>query len=266
MKTNEEQKKSYLELLRLNLFSKKNLKTILLSGILCFLYTLTDVIFMSGDYKIQLYSAGIHGMGDAIAKILIYIDIFDFTKNKSFNGIFAASFFGVVNLLLLIFISFPKLDFKFSLNSLINSILLIFCLSSLTFAINDPNGYLYKMHNCFGLFAPDDESFFPSFIRVFLSAFLNGISCGYCLKIGSSTGGVDIIAKYLSIYKKKDISMLLTVLNFAIGLFSVAFISIWSKQINWISLFFTIIKIPITSVFIFLVLNFKKIKKECKII
>ncbi|WP_425329536.1 YitT family protein [Texas Phoenix palm phytoplasma] len=235
-------KKSYLKLLKITLFDKKNIKTIFLSAFLCFLYTLTDVMFMSGDYKIQLYSTGIHGMGDAIAKILIYIDLFDFTKNKSFNGIFAASFFGFVNLLLFIFISFPKLDFKFSINSLINSILLIFFLSGLTFTINNPNGYLYNMHNFFGLFKSNDASFFPSLMRVLIGAILNGLICGYCIKIGSSTGGVDIIAKYLSIYKKKDISLLLTILNFCIGIFSVTFVSFWSRQINWISLFFTIIK------------------------
>lgn len=58
------------------------------------------------------------------------------------------------------------------------------------------------MKNCFGLFKPEG-GFLISFIRIILTSIIAGIAHGFAIKIGSSTGGTDIIAKYLSNYKKK---------------------------------------------------------------
>ncbi|MDV3196290.1 MAG: hypothetical protein Q8885_02125 [Candidatus Phytoplasma stylosanthis] len=75
-------------------FTKKNLKIFLISSFLIFIYTLLDVMFMSGDYEMKLYTTGIHGIGDAIAKVLIQI-FPNILHNKSFNGYFVAFFFWI---------------------------------------------------------------------------------------------------------------------------------------------------------------------------
>ncbi|MDV3158247.1 MAG: hypothetical protein Q8753_01125, partial [Pigeon pea little leaf phytoplasma] len=49
---------------------KINFNFILINIFLCFFYCLADILFVSGNYKINLYVTGVHGIGDAIAKVL----------------------------------------------------------------------------------------------------------------------------------------------------------------------------------------------------
>ncbi|WAN63058.1 YitT family protein [Candidatus Phytoplasma rubi] len=231
--------------------TKYNIIIILISLFLMFLYTFIDVILMSGDYDIKLYTTGIHGIGDAIAKILK--SIFQI-QNESFNGWFAACFFAVVNLFLFIFISFPKLDLKFSLNSLINIIGFFVFLFILTYLINNPKGMLKSWSYCFGWISKNC-GIWKSLLRVMIVSIFSSFTIGMCINIGSSTGGIDIIAKYLVIYKNKTISTSINVLNFFIAIFSIIFLSIWDRNIHLVSLLLTFIKLAVNSLVIYITLN-----------
>ncbi|WP_323847816.1 MAG: YitT family protein [Phytoplasma sp.] len=234
-------------------FTKKNIKTIFISLFLVLIYILVDVIFMSGDYQTTVYTTGIHGIGDAIAKILIKIKPDSF-PNTTFNGLFASIFVGCVNLFLFIFISFPKLDFKFSMNSLINTIAFVILLFIFTFLINKPDGQLHFLSHGFGLIKKD-SGFGLSLLRVIIVSCSTGFIISFCIKTGSSTGGIDIIAKYLSIYKKKNISFCINILNYIIAIFSVSFLYFYQREIHFISLLLTFIKLLITSFIIYFMLN-----------
>lgn len=198
---------------KINKIDKKiNFKIIALGMFLSLIYILSDALFVSGQYQIKIYTTGIHGIGDAIAKILIDLNnkghflnsniLSKYIQSNDFNGIFAGIFYGLVNILLFIFIAFPKLDSKFTINSFINSIFLFIFIIILAKQINGDYGHLKKMKNCFGLFKPEG-GFWISLVRIIITSVLAGIAHGFAIKIGSSTGGTDIIAKYLSIYKKK---------------------------------------------------------------
>ncbi|KXT29403.1 hypothetical protein AXA84_0048 [Candidatus Phytoplasma oryzae] len=249
-----------------------NLKIILMGIFFSFIYILSDALFVSGNYDIKIYTTGIHGIGDAIAKILKEISnkdfflnfpyLFKLTQKSSFNGIFAGIFYGVVNILLFIFIAFPKLDYKFSINSLINSIFLFLFIIILAKQINGEYGYLKKMQNCFGLFKPNG-GFIISFIRIILTSIIAGIAHGFSIKIGSSTGGTDIIAKYLANYKKKDISIYITISNFLICLIAVIVLFLFNQEFEWKSLILSLIKIFITGYLIYLIVK-KKVNTNTK--
>ncbi|WP_341266576.1 YitT family protein [Candidatus Phytoplasma fraxini] len=235
-------------------FTKKNIKTIFISLCLIAIYSLIDVIFMSGDYTTTIYTTGIHGIGDAIAKILIKIKPDYFTKNTAFNGLFAAMFFGCVNFFLFTFISFPKLDLKFSINSLINTIAFVIFLFMFTFLINTNEGCLHFLSNCFGLIKKD-SGFGLSLLRVIIVSISTSLTISLCIKQGSSTGGIDIIAKYLSVYKNKNISFYINILNYIIAICSITFLYIYHRKLDYISLLLTFIKLSITSYIVYLVLN-----------
>ncbi|WP_284928407.1 YitT family protein [Candidatus Phytoplasma sp. AldY-WA1] len=231
--------------------TKYNITIVLISLCLMFLYTFIDVILMSGDYDIKLYTTGIHGIGDAIAKILK--NVFQI-QSESFNGLFAACFYAVVNLFLFVFISFPKLDLKFSLNSLINIIGFFVFLSILTYLINDSKGMFNSWSYCFG-WIPKDCGIWKSLLRVTIVSIFSSFALGMCINIGSSTGGIDIIAKYLFIYKNKTISTSINVLNFFIAVVSIIFLSIWEGKLHVGSLLLTFIKLAINSLVIYITLN-----------
>ncbi|KAB8122076.1 MAG: putative secreted protein [Candidatus Phytoplasma cynodontis] len=250
---------------------KIDFKVIILGIFLSFIYVLSDALFVSGQYKIKIYTTGIHGIGDAIAKILKDINnknylskfplLSNYTRYNEFNGFFAGIFYGIVNILLFLFIAFPKLDYKFNINSFINSFVLFIFVIILAKQINGDNGYLYKMKNCFGLFKPEG-GFLISFIRIILTSIIAGIAHGFAIKIGSSTGGTDIIAKYLSNYKKKDISFYITISNFLICLIAVIIIFIFKREFEWESLILSIIKILMTGYLIYFINKKKNLKKS----
>ncbi|KND62690.1 hypothetical protein [Candidatus Phytoplasma phoenicium] len=87
--------------------TKKNITVLIITIILCFCYILQDIIFLSGDYNIKLYSSGIHGIGDAIAKIFRETKCFNSLSQKPyFIGVFAAIFFIFINFFLFLFFFF----------------------------------------------------------------------------------------------------------------------------------------------------------------
>lgn len=244
--------------------TQKNIKTLILTIILCFFYILQDILFASGDYNIKIYSTGIHGIGDAIAKIINETKCFVSVSQKPyFIGVFAAIFFIIVNILLLLFISFPKLDFKFSINSLIYSIFFTIILINLSLLINNNNN---PLQYCFNIFSKED-SFKKTFFRVIICSCISGFIHGLCLRIDSSTAGMDIIAKYICIYKKKDISLIIAILNYFTGIIAVIFLSIFNGYLNKSGLFLAFFKNTLSSFVIYLVINFnfkKNIKIKCK--
>ncbi|WP_153368993.1 YitT family protein [Candidatus Phytoplasma sacchari] len=253
--------------------TKIDLKIIAI-GIFCSLiYILSDALFVSGQYDIKIYTTGIHGIGDAIAKILkdagdkgYLVNIpflFKYTQNNDFNGVFAGLFYGLVNIMLFVFIAFPKLDSKFTINSFINSVFLFIFIIILAQQINGDNGHLKKMRNCFGLFKPEGD-FLISFFRIVITSILAGIAHGFSIKIGSSTGGTDIIAKYLSNYKKKDISFYITISNFLICLIAVFILFFFKRELEWKSLILSMTKIFITGYIIYFIVNNFSIKKLIK--
>lgn len=238
--------------------TKKNIKTLIITIILCFCYILQDILFASGNYNIKIYSSGIHGIGDAIAKIISETKCFlPFSQKPYFVGVFAAIFFIIINILLLLFIAFPKLDFKFSINSLIYSIFFTIILINLSFLINKNNN---SLQYCFNFFSKED-SFKKTFLRVIICSCISGIIHGICLRIDSSTAGMDIIAKYISIYKKKDISLIIAILNYFTGIIAVMFLSIYNNYLNTSGLFLAFSKNTLTSIIIYLVINFNFKKK-----
>ncbi|TVY12157.1 YitT family protein [Candidatus Phytoplasma pini] len=231
---------------------KKNLKIISLSILLSFLFCLADIIFYVGDYKNILYSTGIYGVGDSIAKIL-----FQAKKIKDNQiTLVSYSFFGLVNLFLFIFIAFPKLNINFTIKTLINSIFIIIFGIILGFLINTEGQILYRMRNFFGFFSPE-EKIWQSLLRIIIGSSIIGTILGLCIKINSSTGGIDIIAKYLEIYKNKDISKCITVFNFSITILTVLILKIFNivNEIQYISLFLTFFKIILTHIFMILILK-----------
>ncbi|MDO8168005.1 YitT family protein [Candidatus Phytoplasma melaleucae] len=244
-----------------SLFGPKNklhVKTIFINIFLCFIYSLSDVFFNSGNYKVNSYATGIHGIGDAIAKILKAN--FIFLKNNSlFVGLFSAFFYIIINAFLFIFISFPKLSYKFTISTLINSISIFVFLILLTASINNNNSlYLNKMKNFFGLFDMDG-GFWSSFVRIIVSAILGGIIGGITIRIGGSTGGIDIISKYLNVYKQKDISLMICLFNYSISVIATLLIYFTTKKFYWESIFLTnFIKIPLSTFFMYFTTNRNK--------
>ncbi|MDV3198289.1 MAG: YitT family protein [Vigna little leaf phytoplasma] len=239
----------------------------IITMILCLGYILQDVIFLSEEYDIKLYTSGIHGIGDAIAKIIKETNLlYPLSQKYYFVSLFAAIFFLTINIFLFLFIAWPKLDLRFSINSLIYSFFFTICLIILNFLIKDENSKLSKIKYCFGFFSKEDK-FGLSFLRVLISAIISGIIHGICIRIGSSTAGTDIIAKYLSIYKKKDISLIIGILNYLIGIIAVIFLSIYNKKLDYEGLFLTFFKTTLTTLIIYLIMkiNFKKINPHIEI-
>ncbi|NWN45663.1 YitT family protein [Candidatus Phytoplasma pruni] len=237
-----------------------NIKNFTLFLTLSFIYSLVDVVFSSGDYDINLYATGVHGIGDAIAKVLK--SIFNI-ENPLFIGFFAASFYGIVNGILLILISFPKLDRKFSITTLLNSIFILFFILTLTYLINDLN--CLKLKNFFNVSPSKGGGFGLSLVRVMIVATIGGLTYGTLIGKGSSSGGIDIISKYLNIYKKKDISAITCILNYLIAIISTLLIYFGTKEFQWESIILTnLVKIPLNTFFIYLAIKKTKPKKEIK--
>ncbi|MDW3617513.1 MAG: YitT family protein [Candidatus Phytoplasma pruni] len=236
-----------------------NIKNFTLFLTLSFIYSLIDVVFSSGNYDINLYATGVHGIGDAIAKVLK--SIFQI-ENPLFIGFFAASFYGIVNGILLILISFPKLDRKFSITTLLNSFFILFFILTLTYLINDLN--CLGLKNFFGCF-PEDSSFGLSLLRVMIVAIVGGLTYGILIGKGSSSGGIDIISKYLNIYKKKDISVITCILNYLIAIISTLLIYFGTVKFQWESIILTnLVKIPLNTLFIYLAIKKTQPKNKIK--
>ncbi|MEC4558689.1 MAG: YitT family protein ['Conium maculatum' witches'-broom phytoplasma] len=241
-----------------------NIKNFTLFLTLSFIYSLVDVVFSSGDYDINLYATGVHGIGDAIAKVLKSSlgEKYYLFKSPLFIGFFAASFYGIVNGILLILISFPKLDRKFSITTLLNSIFILFFILTLTYLINHQGKLGLK--NFFGLF-PKDSGFGLSLVRVMIVATIGGLTYGTLIGKGSSSGGIDIISKYLNIYKKKDISAITCILNYLIAIISTLLIYFGTDKFQWQSIILTnLVKIPLNTFFIYLAIKKTKPKNEIK--
>jgi uncharacterized membrane-anchored protein YitT (DUF2179 family) len=234
-----------------------NIQNFTLFLTLSFVYSLVDVVFSSGNYEINLYATGVHGIGDAIAKVLK--SVFNIS-NPLFVGFFSACFYGVINGILLIFISFPKLDRKFSITTLLNSFFILLFIVILTYLINDRN--LGGIRNFYGLF-PENSGFGISLLRVIIVAIISGIAYGILIGKGSSSGGIDIISKYLSIYKKKDISVITCILNYFIAIISTLLIYFTKGTFQWESIILTnLVKIPLNTLFIYLAIQKTKPKKS----
>ncbi|MDV3165149.1 MAG: YitT family protein [Candidatus Phytoplasma australasiaticum] len=241
----------------INLSENKKINFIffLINIFLCFFYCLADVLFVSGNYKINLYVTGVHGIGDAIAKVLK--SNFDIFKcNSLFVGFFAAFFYLFINFILFMFIAFPKLDSKFNITTLCNTIFIFLFLTILTILINGNNGIIFnKMQNFFGIFDYEGKFWFSNLLRVFIVSLITGIIGGICIRIGGSTGGIDIISKYLYIYKKKDISFITCIFNYLISIIATFLIYATTKEFYWESILLTnLIKIPLTTFFMYLVI------------
>ncbi|MDV3166170.1 MAG: YitT family protein ['Waltheria sp.' little leaf phytoplasma] len=234
---------------------KINFNFILINIVLCFFYCLTDILFVSGNYKINLYVTGVHGIGDAIAKVL-KSNFVILKYNSSFVGFFAAFFYLLVNFVLFIFIAVPKLDSKFNIITCLNTICIFIFLTILTILINGNNGFVFnKMQNFFGIFDYEGKFWFSNFLRVFIVSLVTGIIAGICIRIGGSTGGIDIISKYLYIYKKKDISLITCIFNYLISIIATFLIYTTTKKFYWESIFLTnFVKIPLTTFFMYLII------------
>ncbi|MDV3196812.1 MAG: YitT family protein, partial [Pigeon pea little leaf phytoplasma] len=160
------------------------------------------------------------------------------------------------NYILYIFIAFNKLDIKFNITTLFNTIFIFLFLTILTILFNGNNGLVWnKMQNVFGLFDYEGKFWFSNLLRVFMVSLITGVIGGICIRIGGSTGGIDIISKYLYIYKKKDISLITCIFNYFISIIATFLIYATTQEFYWESIFLTnLVKIPLTTFFMYLII------------
>ncbi|WP_334331179.1 YitT family protein [Candidatus Phytoplasma prunorum] len=188
--------------------------------ICCFLFGYFSVCFFGAQYKCVIYTSGIYGVSDAISRFLIKIEFLT-EKNKDY---FASLLYIMVNILLFFFIAFPKLDKNFNINAVCSTVFISLFVSFFSFYIlknTENEGFFVRSKNFFGIFDTESTELRKNILRAFLSGILISICLIIPIKIGSSTGGIDIIAKYLFIYKNKDISLVIIIFNYSISFFFV---------------------------------------------
>ncbi|MFP7699684.1 MAG: YitT family protein [Candidatus Phytoplasma pyri] len=186
----------------------------------CFLFGYFSICFFGTQYKCVIYTSGIYGVSDAISRLLIKIEIL----KKEYKDYFASFLYIMVNLLLFLFIALPKLDKNFNINAIFSIVFISLFVSFFSFNIleNTKNeGFFAKSKNFFGIFDTESTELNKNILRAILSGILISICLIIPIKIGSSTGGIDIIAKYLFIYKNKDISLVIIIFNYSISFFFV---------------------------------------------
>ncbi|CAP18440.1 conserved hypothetical protein [Candidatus Phytoplasma mali] len=188
--------------------------------ICCCFFGYFSVCFFGPQYKCVIYTSGIYGVSDAVSRFFIKIGFLQ-ENNKDY---FASFLYILVNFLLFLFIAFPKLDKNFNINSIFSIVFLSLFVSFFSFHIvKNPNneGFFAQSKNFFGIFDTESIELKKNILRAFLSGILISICLIIPIKIGSSTGGIDIIAKYLFIYKNKDISLVIIIFNYSISFFFV---------------------------------------------
>ncbi|MBP5836162.1 YitT family protein [Candidatus Phytoplasma meliae] len=160
-------------------------------------------------YKTDLYPGGIHGLGDLIGKLLSKMGVLSYDQITNFGMIF----YLVVNIAFLWFISYRYLDLYFTVTTALAAIFLPLMGMLLHVAVKD--GFLQKSERFFGLFAPEAD-FVSDFSRAIFAGFFIGFFYAIPIKLKSSTGGIDIIGKYLWVYKKKNIAVTIEVFGYVL--------------------------------------------------
>jgi uncharacterized membrane-anchored protein YitT (DUF2179 family) len=235
----------------------QELKKILLLILSLIVYVLVSVwafdCTRDGGYKTDLFPTGIIGLGNVIGKLL----------NKSgkieTNNIIviAGIFYFIVNVFLLLFISCRYLDKYFTITTTFATIVLFISILYIEKEVKE--GFLYPSERFFGVFITK-SNFLNDLTRVFFAGILIGILNGISVRIGASTGGIDIIAKYLSVYKKKDISFVVEMFGYALmifgacGVFIIGYFhdhtvhKVLIKNFSF-SLFYTVLRIKLSALF-----------------
>ncbi|MBS2126241.1 YitT family protein ['Fragaria x ananassa' phyllody phytoplasma] len=195
-------------------------------------------------YKTDLYLGGIHGLGDLIGKILDKMGVLPYAQITNFGMIF----YLVVNIVFLWFISYRYLDLYFTVTTALAFVFLPFMGMLLHTAVKD--GFLQRSERFFGLFTAE-AGFVSDFSRAIFAGFFIGIFYAIPIKLRSSTGGIDIIGKYLWVYKKKNIAVTIEVFEYVlvlIGFIANLFLEDISNE-TWkllLSLLYAFVRIKLT--------------------
>ncbi|OIJ44797.1 YitT family protein [Rice orange leaf phytoplasma] len=248
-------------------------KKILILSLSLIVYVLVSVwafdCTRDGGYKTDLFPTGVIGLGNVIGKLLHKAGKIE-TNNII---VIAGTFYFVVNVFLLFFISRRYLGKYFTITTAFATVLLFV---SVFFIENQvKQGFLYHTEQFFGIFKTESD-FLSDLTRVFFAGVLIGIFNGIPLRIGASTGGLDIVAKYLSVYKKKDISFVVEMFGYtlmifgAVGVFIIEYfyketgLKELTTQIS-LSLFYTVLRIKLSALFMGLITSVpqKETKLNC---
>ncbi|MBT1576749.1 YitT family protein ['Elaeagnus angustifolia' witches'-broom phytoplasma] len=248
-------------------------KKILILSLSLIVYVLVSVwafdCTRDGGYKTDLFPTGVIGLGNVIGKLLHKAGKIE-TNNII---VIAGTFYFVVNVFLLFFISRRYLGKYFTITTAFATVLLFV---SVFFIENQvKQGFLYHTERFFGIFKTESD-FLSDLTRVFFAGILIGIFNGIPVRIGASTGGLDIVAKYLSVYKKKDISFVVEMFGYtlmifgAVGVFIIEYfyketgLKELTTQIS-LSLFYTVLRIKLSALFMGLITSVpqKETKLNC---
>lgn len=145
---------------------------------------------------IPMYTGGIPGLAQLIRDFMKYTLLWDIS---SFEGLFLSLFVVLANVPIML-IGWFGVSKKFVIYSLISVLIQATML-----------GFIPKIS--LGL---DTES--QALTATILGGILIGIGVGGALKYGTSTGGLDIIAQYLSLKKGKSVGFISMVMNIGIAL------------------------------------------------
>ncbi|WP_349401643.1 putative membrane protein [Candidatus Phytoplasma solani] len=161
-------------------------------------------------YQTDLYPGGIHGLGDCIGKILKKANVLQESNQIT---TFAMIFYLIVNVFLLLFISYCYLDKYFTITTAVAALFLSLMGLFLNWAIK--HSFLKESERFFGFF-PFENNFPMDVLRSTFAGLLIGFFNGIIIKLGSSTGGIDVIGKYLVIYKQKNISLIIEIFGYSL--------------------------------------------------
>ncbi|WP_373402731.1 YitT family protein [Candidatus Phytoplasma solani] len=161
----------------------------------------------SKAYETDLYPGGIHGLGDLIGKIL---NKANYLANDNITT-FAMIFYLIINVLLLGFIAFRYLDSYFTITTAAAALFLPLMGVFLQWQVKE--GFLSETERFFDIFKTE-SNFLSDSLRAIFAGLFTGVFNGIVIKIGSSTGGIDIVGKYLLVYKRKNIASVIQIFSY----------------------------------------------------
>lgn len=162
-----------------------------------FVYGIGFVWFIEASV-IPLYAGGVPGIGQLIRDIFMYHNIGDFDWDR-YSGLFLSlfTFVGNIPIILLGWFGVSK---KFTIYSLLSVII---------------------QSTVIGFIPPIDlglSGINHTLVNAIMGGALIGIGVGGCLKVGGSTGGLDIIGQYFALRNGKTVGFLSMVMNVSIAI------------------------------------------------
>lgn len=155
--------------------------------------------------KCNLYAAGITGVAQLIQRVL------GIDPSQGFGTVFLSIMIVVFNIPLFI-ISWKGVSKRFASLSLLSVILQFVCTTA----------FVWMRENGLDPFeSMKAEDHMLTF--ALLGGLLSGLSCGFTLRYGTSTGGTDVLSQYLSLNKQISFTKFSLIINLVIVAASVFF-------------------------------------------